>query len=73
MRDGGRKLSLHVGVPGEIDEAVLIARYREMHFRGIEEVIIHHEVSTPQTLLDKAAALLTQDSDARVIYIDHAR
>ena len=64
----GNRLSLHVGVPADVDEASVVARYREIHFLGIEEVIIHHELSTPQSLLRTAARLLTEGTDARVTH-----
>lgn len=71
MQNGRGSLALHVGVPAEVDEATLAVRYREMHIRGVEEVIIHHHSSTPQFPLKKTAGLLTRDSEARVTYTSH--
>lgn len=69
MQNGRRSLALHVGVPASVDEASLTARYREMHFRGVDQVVIHHENSTAPALLQKTAELLTQDSDASVTFV----
>jgi hypothetical protein len=71
MRGTRNRLSLHVGIPAGVDEASVAARYRETHFRGIEEVFIHHEVSTPHDLLEKTAALLTDGTGARLTYYRH--
>jgi hypothetical protein len=71
MSEAGNRLSLHVGIPAGVDEASVAARYRETHFRGIDEVIIHHDESTPEDLLEKTTALLSDGTSARVIYRPH--
>jgi len=71
MHGTRNRLSLHVGIPAGVDEASVADRYRETHFRGIDEVVIHHEESTPNDLLESSAALLTEGTRARVTYRPH--
>lgn len=66
MQNGGKRLSLHVGIPAGVDESSLVARYRDIHFAGIDELVIHHKRLTPQLLLERAAGLLTEGNAARV-------
>lgn len=66
MEDGGKRLSLHVGIPAGVDETNVISRYRDIHFSGIDELVIHHETSTPQVLLERTVAVLTEGNGARV-------
>ena len=68
MEDGGKRLSLHVGIPAGVDEASVIARYRDIHFSGVDEVVIHYDSTTPQVLLERTAGVLTEGNAARVTY-----
>jgi hypothetical protein len=71
MHNAGSRLKMHVGLPADVDEESVVGRYREMRFLGIDEVIIHHDMSAPQRLLKKTEALLTEGIDVRVTHRVH--
>jgi len=73
MHDSGTRLVMHVGIPATVDEASVAARFRDIHFPGVDEVVIHHEQSTPRTVIDKAAAILSEGTAARVTHRLHLR
>lgn len=66
-----KRLSLHVGLPTGAEETSVVARYREIHFLGIHEVIIHAARTVPLNLVDKTAALLAGGADISVTHRVH--
>jgi hypothetical protein len=53
----GAKLTLHIGIPKERSDTDVLARYREMSFGGLFEMVIHTERPLAQTLLDALGEL----------------
>jgi hypothetical protein len=72
VHGSGTSLSLHVGLPPGVDETSVVARYRDIHFAGIGELVIHHSKSTSNDLLAKTGALLTAGAKVRVLHRLHA-
>jgi hypothetical protein len=73
LHTGGTGITLHVGLPAGVDEAAVVARYRDVHFDGLHGVVIHHEPSVPHALIEKTAALLTEGAAGRAVLRVHTR
>jgi len=60
----GANLKLHLGVPAERSDAETIARYREMSFGGLSEVVIHADQPMSKTLRASFESLFSASTPA---------